>query len=121
MSKAGRLDLKPSKGYHFDTGAYVEYVGEVAPDDRDSLVASLNQLVREIIEGTPKEEFVFKKMCSYDEANQLLEKAGGVPPYIPKGNELRVLKLTSDDAGCPCGGTHVGHVSDIRGIEITKI
>jgi Ser-tRNA(Ala) deacylase AlaX len=29
--------------------------------------------------------------------------------------------LTEDDAGCPCGGTHVGHVGDIKGIEISKI
>jgi hypothetical protein len=50
---------------------------------------------------------VFKKICSYDEANQHLAKAGGVPPYIPAGSDLRVLKLTEEDAGCPCGGTHV--------------
>ena len=29
MTKAGRTDLKPSKGYHFATGAYVEYIGNV--------------------------------------------------------------------------------------------
>lgn len=50
-----------------------------------------------------------------------MSKAGGVPPYIPAGNDLRVLKLTSDDAGCPCGGTHVEHVKDIEEINITKI
>lgn len=34
---------------------------------------------------------------------------------------MRVLKLTEEDAGCPCGGTHVAHVSDIEEINITKI
>jgi Ser-tRNA(Ala) deacylase AlaX len=30
MNRAGRPDLKPSKGYHFTTGgAYVEYIGAV--------------------------------------------------------------------------------------------
>ena len=42
MSNAGRSDLKPSKGYHFESGAYVEYIGEVSEPDRKALVASLN-------------------------------------------------------------------------------
>lgn len=107
MTRAGRSDLKPSKGFHFASGAYVEYLGEVAEPDRKPLVASLNQITKDIIDNTPKEMTVFKKICTYEEANKELEKAGGVPSYIPVGNELRVLKLTEDDHGCPCGGTHV--------------
>ncbi len=61
---------------------------------------------------------VFKKICCYDEANTHLEKAGGVPPYIAAGSDLRVLKLTEEDHGCPCGGTHVEHVSDIESLTI---
>jgi len=121
MTRAGRHDLKPSKGYHFAAGAYVEYVGECKEADRKPLIESLNQIAKDIITGTPKEMEVFKKVCSYDEAGKQLEKAGGMPPYIPEGSDVRVLKLTEDDAGCPCGGTHVGHVSDIEEITITKI
>ena len=43
MSLAGRTDLKPSKGYHFATGAYVEYIGSVEVNDKETLVASLNK------------------------------------------------------------------------------
>jgi Ser-tRNA(Ala) deacylase AlaX len=121
MTQAGRSDLKPSKGYHFAAGAYVEYIGEVSEADRKSLVANLNQQAKQIIDSTPEDMPVFKKMCTYDEANEHLAKAGGVPPYIPVGSDLRVLKLTADDAGCPCGGTHVQHVKDIEEITITKI
>jgi Ser-tRNA(Ala) deacylase AlaX len=46
---------------------------------------------------------------------------GGVPPYIPAGQDLRVVKLTPEDEGCPCGGTHVKSVLDINAIEVTKI
>lgn len=49
MRRAGRLDLKPSKGYHFPTGAYVEYAGEVAPADRDPLCKALTEHANAII------------------------------------------------------------------------
>jgi Ser-tRNA(Ala) deacylase AlaX len=118
---AGRHDLKPSKGYHFAEGSYVEYVGDVVEKDRKDLVEKLNAFCAHIINTTPVSTPVFKKVCTYDEANHLLGKAGGVPPYIPKGQSLRVLKLTENDAGCPCGGTHVEHVKDIAKIDVTKI
>ena len=107
MTKAGRSDLKPSKGYHFAAGAYVEYIGSVEAADRDPLIAKINEIANDIIKSTPAETKVFKKMCTYDEANAELAKAGGVPEYIPAGSSLRVLKLTPEDPGCPCGGTHV--------------
>lgn len=121
MTRAGRTDLKPSKGYHFDVGAYVEYVGEVDAKDRESLVAKINEIANQIITHTKPEVTVFKKICSYQEAQKELEKAGGVPDYIPNGQSLRVLKLTPDDLGCPCGGTHVDHISEIKKLEVTKI
>ena len=68
MSKAGRTDLKPSKGYHFASGAYVEYIGAVEANDREPLVATLNDNCAQIISETPEEMSVFKKMCSYEEA-----------------------------------------------------
>ena len=42
MVRAGRNDLKPSKGFHFSEGAYVEYIGNVDANARDALVATLN-------------------------------------------------------------------------------
>jgi len=69
MNRAGRTDLKPSKGYHFTTGgAYVEYEGAVDEKDRPQLIADLNKFSKEIIEETPEEMVVYKKMCSYEEA-----------------------------------------------------
>jgi Ser-tRNA(Ala) deacylase AlaX len=121
MRMAGRDDLKPGKGYHFATGAYVEYIGAIEAADREPLMATLNEKCKDLIENTPAEKKVFKKMCTYEEANTELSLAGGVPSYIPEGESLRVLKLVEGDHGCPCGGTHVDHVNDIAGIEITGI
>ena len=42
MAKVGRGDLVPTKCYHFMDGAYVEYEGAVASDDRQKLVENLN-------------------------------------------------------------------------------
>ena len=34
---------------------------------------------------------------------------------------MRVVKLSEEDGGCPCGGTHVKQIRDIYEIEVTKI
>jgi Ser-tRNA(Ala) deacylase AlaX len=50
-----------------------------------------------------------------------LAPAGGVPSYVPEGNELRVTKMIKEDLGCPCGGTHVHAITEIGTIEIKAI
>jgi Ser-tRNA(Ala) deacylase AlaX len=122
MMKAGRKDLKPGKGYHFVDGPYVEYVGVVKDDERDKLIEQLNFFCAEMIkEAKENDTKVFRKMCTYEEAGEHLSGIGGVPPYIPVGNDLRVLKLTPQDLGCPCGGTHVHAIAELGKVEITKM
>ena len=77
-----------------------------------------NAIIREKQEAASAEG-VFAKVLPYEEAGKVL--LNGIPPYIPAGQEFRVVKLTNDDEGCPCGGTHVKSVLDIVGIEVTKI
>jgi hypothetical protein len=43
----------------------------------------LNEKCAELINNTPADRKVFKKICTYDEANSELSGAGGVPSYIP--------------------------------------
>ena len=76
-----------------------------------------NAIIKEKRESGASEP-VWAKILPYDEAGKVL---GSVPPYIPQGQDLRVVKLTPEDEGCPCGGTHVQNVLDIVGIEVTKI
>ena len=122
MNRAGRTDLKPGKGYHFIDGPYVEYIGVVEEKDREPLLKDLNKHCAELIAAAQfSNEGVFRDILSYEAADIELKKAGGVPDYVPKGQELRVLKLVKEDLGCPCGGTHVHAIPEIGRVEITKI
>ena len=122
MNRAGKQELKPGKGYHFVEGPYVEYNGVIDEKERESLIGVLNKHCADIIaEAKAADAKVFKKMCTYEEAQKELAGAGGVPPYVKEGQDLRVLKLTAEDLGCPCGGTHVDSVTQIVGIEVLKI
>ena len=69
MNRAGRKDLKPSKGYHFEAGPYVEYIGNVPEKEREALVNDLNKHCADLIaEAKAKNTEVFRKICSYEEA-----------------------------------------------------
>jgi Ser-tRNA(Ala) deacylase AlaX len=39
----GWTQLEPSKGYHFPEGPYVEYIGNIPPDERDQVINDLNR------------------------------------------------------------------------------
>jgi Ser-tRNA(Ala) deacylase AlaX len=98
----------------------VEYLGVIDMAKKEEIAKRITDHANAIIEEKKSEPVpVWAQVLPYDEAGKILE--GGVPPYIPKGQELRVVKLTPEDKGCPCGGTHVKDVTDIVSIEVTKI
>ena len=71
MNRAGKTELKPGKGYHFEDGPYVEYIGVVAEKDRAPLCETLNKHCADIIsEAKAANTQVFRKICAYDEANE---------------------------------------------------
>ena len=86
MNRAGKKELKPGKGYHFVEGPYVEYIGVVPKEEMDELTTILNKHIADLIaEAKSAKTQVFRKMCTYDEAQGHLKEAGGVPPYVPAG------------------------------------
>lgn len=122
VRRVGQTHLQPGKGFHFPVGAFVEYIGVVDNAIKDKLPQMItdaaNGIIKEKREAAEASE-VWSKVLPYEEAGKILH--GGVPSYIPQGQDLRVVKLTPEDEGCPCGGTHVKSVLDIVGIEVTKI
>ena len=119
MRKIGIEDLKPGKGFHFPEGAYVEYVGVMDENRRKSAVKELTDMCNQIIHEAPEDHKTFVQIMEYEEAAKALKD--GVPSYMPAGKPFRVVKITEEDNGCPCGGTHIKSVKDIVSIEVTKI
>ncbi|KAF8394565.1 hypothetical protein HHK36_020777 [Tetracentron sinense] len=141
MRNVGLDSLEPSKGYHFPVGykAIFVYLGLVALASTWRL--SKSSFLRPFVEykGTvAQNELQSKQMELELEANALISRGGRVsaavipyeeaaelcggclPDYIPKSSTPRIVKLGSSP-GCPCGGTHVADISEIRSLKISQI
>jgi Ser-tRNA(Ala) deacylase AlaX len=130
VSKLG-LKLKPGKGYHFPESPYVEYEGfleedKVEKNDKkvknegpkfSKIQESLQKTCNEIISSAAKDNSVQSKIFKYQDAKKDLE----LPSYLSVGSDIRWVRLLNDDPGCPCGGTHLNHISEIGKMTVTKI
>lgn len=107
------LNWVPGKGYHFPEGPYVEYVGSFDGLNREKLKIDIENLCNKFVEENRETKLFFM------EKKKMKEVCRFVPDYIPEGKSVRVVIY--GDFGVPCGGTHVGHLGDIRHITIRKI
>mmetsp|Transcript_36696 Transcript_36696/g.61871 ORF Transcript_36696/g.61871 Transcript_36696/m.61871 type:complete len:259 (+) Transcript_36696:250-1026(+) len=111
----GPAKLQPTKGYHFPNAPYVEYTGKVDKEEHELLIGRLNgEAARMIAAGL----LVTAEELSYDAAAAAC--GGALPDYIPKYCAPRIVTIGAD-LGCPCGGTHVSDVSEIRSMKVTGI
>lgn len=111
------LPLVPGKGYHFEDGPYVEYNGKLDKSKSEEIREKLENESNNIIANTPDVDKSIIKLYDYEEAKTLFE----VPSYLPQGKPFRWVKLSGQDEGCPCGGTHVKHIQDINKLSISKV
>lgn len=94
------LQFKPSKAYHYTEGSYVEYHGNVPVEEREMMAKKITSVANETIEKTKDTDLVTSRV----------EQDG-----------TRLVFLSSEDSGCPCGGTHVKHVKEIEHVTVTRL
>eukprot|EP00966_Prymnesium_polylepis_P102776 2381333-Prymnesium_polylepis.1 len=86
--------LAPTKGYHFESGAYVEYAGKLSVEEREALLPRLQEALDGLI-------------------------AEGLPVEVETKDGSR--HVTIGGVGCGCGGTHVRRVDQIGRVELKGI
>ena len=108
-----KLNWVPGKGYHFPEGPYVEYAGSYDAADKEKLKNDIETLCNKFIVEDRKTEVRLM------DKEKLGEVCKFVPNYIPEGKPARVVMY--GDFGVPCGGTHVGHLGEVRHMTIREI
>lgn len=108
------LPWQASKGYHYPDSPYVEYEGEITPEQKIALPAQIEKRANELIQaGFETKAFIIKpeeiqKYCLFPNSN------------FPKDKPLRIV-IVAGEKGCPCGGTHVSNIQEIHHMNIPKI
>ncbi|MEK7173608.1 MAG: hypothetical protein AAB710_00840 [Patescibacteria group bacterium] len=108
-----KLNWVPGKGYHFPEGPYVEYAGSLDGLDKEKLKTDIENLCNKFVEENRETKLIFM------DKEKMKEVCHFVPDYIPEGKPARVVMY--GDFGVPCGGTHVGHLGNIRKMTLRKI
>lgn len=118
MTKSGMADkLRPTKGYHFTPGAYVEYDGKLDAAEREALVpklqAAMDELIGEQI-ATRVETVDAQKLDTVCPLNAL-------PPDRSLWGSGWVRVVCVGGVGCPCGGTHVRDTRELGKVKVEGV
>lgn len=101
--------LKAVKGHHFPGEAYVEFTGELQPDE--NLVA--NSIAQAIYEAAPIK--IFETTPEIFETNFYK-----LPYATPANKAFRVMQIEGF-LPLPCGGTHLTTCEELNAVKITKM
>lgn len=88
------VKLRPTKGYHFTPGAYVEYDGKLEAAEREALLPKLQAAMDALI-------------------------GKGCPTQVVTVDGVRVVHVGGQ--GCPCGGTHVNDVAELKVVTVEAV
>ena len=116
MTECG-AGLKPTKGYHFTPGAYVEYDGKLDASLRDTLLPQLQTAMDALIaKAVPT---VVQKV----DAQQLdtVCPLNALPEDRSLWGKGWVRVVTVGGLGCPCGGTHVNDTKELGRVKVEGI
>jgi alanyl-tRNA synthetase len=115
---------KPTKGYHFLDGPYVEYSLNSTDDANTALVTDKSML--------PKLQQIYSDLIAQDIPTQIdllsIPEADSVcnrltknfdVSFFAEGDQVRVVSVAG--FSCPCGGTHVRSTGALQSWNITNI
>jgi Ser-tRNA(Ala) deacylase AlaX len=116
------LMWRPSKAYHFLDGPYVEYIGEVPPNDRDSVLTRLQESFQELVCNDIETQIDLVSMQEADAMCNRIANNFDMKVFAdPRTRQIRVVTVAG--YSCPCGGTHVRRTGDLKtnGWQITGL
>jgi Ser-tRNA(Ala) deacylase AlaX len=116
------IALQSIKGYHFPkSGSYVEYSGNIPADQRDKVVAQLQEKLDELVTQDIPVQVITLESQQRDELT-LHCRETDLPKNCEQLSNVRIVKFQGR-MGCPCGGTHVqrsGQIGKITGLKLQK-
>ena len=125
--------LSAGKGNHFPgAAASVEYVGSITGSILAAFSSAVSASIISLISEGARTRVALLPTKSdlpaalADSENELdgmdnTAIAALDMTHFPVNKPLRLVSVGGKDNVCPCGGTHVKHVSELNGLTITKI
>jgi Ser-tRNA(Ala) deacylase AlaX len=122
--------LRGGKGNHFPGGAAsVEYVGSLPPAILAAFPEAVNAHVAALLEADAPTRVVLlpskEELPAAIAAGEIDGMDGVVASaldleHFPAQKPLRLVAVGGANNVCPCGGTHVKHVKQLKGLVVTK-
>lgn len=122
--------LRGGKGNHFPGGAAsVEYVGSLPPAILAAFPEAVNAHVAALLEAdaptrvvllSSKEELPAAIAAGNIDGMDALVASALDLDHFPAQKPLRLVAVGGANNVCPCGGTHVKHVRQLKGLVVTK-
>lgn len=101
IAKVG-LKWKPTKGYHFPDGSYVEYEVDTDPGINDALINQIQSNYDLLVDSSLDIKIEIDSTQTFH------------------GQPLRTITFEGQSP-CPCGGTHASNTSQLAGFKVTKM
>ncbi len=106
--------MKPTKGYHFPQGPYLEYEGTIEPEEREAIRQKIEEEIAKLIAQNLSVDLKIVERA------ELETMCRNIPEYLPKDKPTRVMIVQGYEA-IPCGGTHVSALQEIGRVRIPKV
>jgi len=107
------LGWTPGKGAHYPHMSFVEYDGQVEPEQAEEIRQKIETIANEVVAKGSQNQIRFMPV------SEMHTVCRHVPPNIPTNKPARVV-IYDGTFGVPCGGTHVRNTQVIGHVTITK-